>query len=170
MQHHRKLVNAMHKNAWSKEEIAESVEKLHKFRTQESKSLMISKYWINIVLIFLSVVFSISILVPIIFVTDKLTALTITIFFGLIMGLTLTNSILSLEDFNNKHKLMSDVILFIVILILSFITLKLIFNYINFNKTPIYYCVSFAISFAIPTLISKLHYIHETKKLQKNKT
>jgi len=34
----------MHKNGWSKEEIAKSVKKLHKFRQQESKTVRIRKY------------------------------------------------------------------------------------------------------------------------------
>ena len=95
----------------------------------------------------------------------------LTILVGLIFGSLTIHSITTLEDYNDKHhRLWSNALLFITLLIVSYSALKVVIDIFQINASAITYALIYKISFAIfPAYIIIKHEIEMNKHLEKIK-
>ena len=170
--HQEKLIKVMHEKSWTKTEIKKATVVLDKAKKKENKGENLFNYWSNIFfLIVVIVVTSIS-LTPLLMITTGSFTILIVIIIGLIFGTLASHAILSLEDFNEKHlRIWGNIILFIVLLVISYTALHTSFYLFAINASALKYALTYKLSFIVfPAIVTIKHEIEINKTLNKIKT
>jgi hypothetical protein len=170
--HHEKLIKAMKDKLWTDTEIKKATKILKELKQKESKKENLFNYWSNIFfLIVIILVTSVS-LTPIITLFNEIQKITLIIIVGLIFGTLASHSIVCLEDYNEKHhRIWSNIILFVVLLTISYWAIKLALiatgGYANAFKYALIYKVSFAVFPGYLTVKHEIEINHILEKVRK---
>ena len=167
--HHEKLIKAMHEKGWSNKEIHQGKEILEKIKSKDSKKESLFNYWSNIFFLFVIILVTSISLTPILVLNNKSLSIILTIIVGLIFGTLTVHSIITLEDYNDKHhRIWGNLILFIFMFGVSYLSLHTVITFINIKASALQYAFTYKLSFAVfPAYITIKHEKEMNKHLKK---